>query len=77
MADAVGAALVGQKTPDGYYNVERMLGSLARAGVPLGACSTCMDARGLTDERLIPGCHRSSLPGLTDWTLWADKVISW
>ncbi len=32
MADAVVAAKVGQKTPDGYYNVERML-----KGAPLPA----------------------------------------
>jgi uncharacterized protein involved in oxidation of intracellular sulfur len=35
-----------------------------------------MDARGLTDEALIEGVHRSSIAELTDWTLWADKVIS-
>jgi uncharacterized protein involved in oxidation of intracellular sulfur len=28
MADATGCALAGQKTPDGYYNVERMLKGL-------------------------------------------------
>lgn len=32
MGDGVNCALAGQKTPDGYYNVERMLKSLARRG---------------------------------------------
>jgi uncharacterized protein involved in oxidation of intracellular sulfur len=32
MADAVLCAKKGQKTPDGFYNVERMLKSLARRG---------------------------------------------
>jgi uncharacterized protein involved in oxidation of intracellular sulfur len=32
MADAVYCARKGQKTPDGYYNVERMLKSLAKRG---------------------------------------------
>ena len=43
MADAVLAAKSGQKTPDGYYNVERMLkGVLAGKGQVL-FCGTCMD----------------------------------
>jgi uncharacterized protein involved in oxidation of intracellular sulfur len=32
MGDAVACARHGQKTPDGYYNVERMIASLARRG---------------------------------------------
>ena len=32
MGDGVNCAVAGQKTPDGYYNVERMLKSAARRG---------------------------------------------
>ena len=32
MGDGVSCAARGQKTPDGYYNVERMLQSIARRG---------------------------------------------
>jgi uncharacterized protein involved in oxidation of intracellular sulfur len=32
MADAVFCARQGQKTPDGYYNIERMIKSIARRG---------------------------------------------
>jgi uncharacterized protein involved in oxidation of intracellular sulfur len=32
MGDGVNYAWRGQKTPDGYYNVERMLQSIARRG---------------------------------------------
>ena len=32
MGDGVQCAVAGQKTPEGYYNVERMLASLARRG---------------------------------------------
>jgi uncharacterized protein involved in oxidation of intracellular sulfur len=35
-----------------------------------------MDARGLTDELLVDGARRSSLEEATDWTIWADKVVS-
>lgn len=32
MGDGVNCASAGQKTPDGYYNVERMLRSLSKHG---------------------------------------------
>jgi uncharacterized protein involved in oxidation of intracellular sulfur len=76
MADAVRCAQLGQKTPEGYYNIERMLTGLRVKGVPIGACGTCMEARGMGDEALIEGAHRSSMAELTAWTLWADKVVS-
>jgi uncharacterized protein involved in oxidation of intracellular sulfur len=31
-ADGVGCAIAGQKTPDGYYNIERMVKALAHRG---------------------------------------------
>ena len=76
MSDAVRCAQLGQKTPEVYYNIERMLAGLRTKGVPIGACGTCMDARGMGDEALIEGAHRSSMDELTTWTLWADKVVS-
>ena len=76
MADAVRCAQHGQKTPEGYYNIERMLTRLRVKGVPIGACGTCMEARGMGDEALIEGVHRSSMAELTAWNLWADKVVS-
>lgn len=75
MADSVGCAKSAQKTPTGYYNLERMLKSLVQIKVPIGACGSCMDARGVTESDLIEGAHKSSMEELTDWTIWADKVI--
>lgn len=75
MADAVGCATAGQRTPDGHYNLERMVLALVRRGAAVGLCGTCMDARGVTEERLVPGTHRSTLEELADWTLWADRVL--
>jgi uncharacterized protein involved in oxidation of intracellular sulfur len=34
-----------------------------------------MDARGLGEERLVPGAQRSSLETLADWTLWAERAL--
>jgi uncharacterized protein involved in oxidation of intracellular sulfur len=74
MADAVACAKVGQKVPEGYYDVQLMLGKVARRG-ELGLCGTCMDARGLRDDELIEGARRSTLALLADWTAEADKVL--
>lgn len=76
MADAVLCAKPGQKTPEGYYNVERMLRGLATKEAQIGACGSCMDARGMSDADLMPGAHHSSMGELTSWTLWADKVVT-
>lgn len=76
MGDAVGCAVRGQKTPDGYYNVERMIRAIAQKGGTVGCCGSCSDTRALTEEARVEGAHRSSMDELTDWTLWADRVVS-
>ena len=74
MADAVFAAKSGQKTPDGYYNLESMIKSVIRhAEVVL--CGTCMDARGIADGELMAGAARGTMPKLAQLTLEADKVL--
>lgn len=74
MADAVVCARRGQKTPDGYYNLERMLKPLARKGAVL-LCGTCMDARGMTDDDMQEGARRSTMDELAAATAAADKVL--
>lgn len=75
MADAVACAKKGQKTPDGYYNLERMLKRFASGAHKLLLCGTCMDARGLTDLELLDGARRSSMDELARATAAADRVI--
>lgn len=74
MGDATACAKKGQRTPDGYYNLERMLKPVVRKGRVL-LCGSCMDARGLCDEEILGGCQRSSLDALTKLTLEADKTL--
>jgi uncharacterized protein involved in oxidation of intracellular sulfur len=76
MADAASCAVKGQITPTGYYNIERQLSYLETKNCPIGVCGTCMDARGITQEMLVKGAHRSTMIELTQWTVDADKVIS-
>ncbi len=75
MADAVSAAKAGQKTPDGYYNIERMLKRLLAAKGQILLCGTCMDARGLTGADILEGARRSSMDELATATLGADKLL--
>jgi len=74
--DAVGCAMANQKLPDGYYHLDRMLQSVVRHGGEVGCCGTCMDARALPEAGLVEGARRSTLEEVTDWALWADKVVS-
>ncbi|MCL4250180.1 MAG: DsrE family protein [Anaerolineae bacterium] len=76
MADAVTCALPGQKTPDGYYNVERMLHGLVRKGAQIKACGTCADARGLRELPLVEGAQLSTMSQLATWVAEADKVLT-
>jgi uncharacterized protein involved in oxidation of intracellular sulfur len=75
MGDAASCAVAGQKTPDGYYNIEKMLKVVIGQGGDIAVCGTCMDARGLTVEKLTEGCRRSTMAELGDLTLAADKVL--
>ena len=75
MGDAVTCAIAGQKTPDGYYALDRMLKGFARHGGHIACCGTCLDARGLTKEHLIDEAPRSTMEELAAWTVEADQVL--
>lgn len=75
IGDAASCAIAGQTTPNGYYNIERMIKGLAAKGARIGICGTCMDARGIRPEMIIEGTHRSTMDELTRWTTEADKVL--
>jgi uncharacterized protein involved in oxidation of intracellular sulfur len=75
MADAVSCAKKGQKTPEGYYNIERMLKRFTVGSHRILLCGTCMDARGLTEAELMEGARRSTMDELAQATATADKVL--
>lgn len=75
MADAVIAAKAGQKTPDGYYSIERMLKRVLAGKGQVLLCGTCMEARGLTDAEMMAGARRSTMDELAATVLAADKVL--
>ncbi len=75
MGDGAACAKADQQTPNGYYNIERMLRAVTNKRGEIGVCGTCMDARGLAPDELADGTKRSTLDELTEWTQWADKVL--
>ena len=76
MGDAVTCAVAGQKTPDGYYTLGRMLESFARHGGRVACCGTCLDARGLTQDHLVDAAARSTMDELAGWVVEADRVLT-
>lgn len=76
MADAASCAVAGQVTPNGYYNIERMLKLSINKGTKVKICGSCADARGLKNVQLIEGAEISTMAELTEWVVDSDKVIT-
>jgi len=76
MGDSVLSAKKGQKTPDGYYNMEKMLQSLVKRGVEVKTCGACIDARGIKEIDLVEGVQRGSMKILATWIKESDRVLS-
>lgn len=75
LGDAVVAAKKGQKTPEGFYNMERMLRRVLAGKGEVLVCGTCMDARGFADAEALDGATRSTMDALAAATAAADKVL--
>ncbi|WP_309604954.1 DsrE family protein [Phenylobacterium sp.] len=75
MGDAILAAKAGQKTPQGYYNLEHMLVRVVLAKGRVLACGSCMAARALADGELVAGAQRSTMDALAEATAAADRVL--
>ena len=76
LADAVTCALPNQSTPQGYYNIERMLKAGINRGAEVKACGSCTEARGIRGLALIEGVEISSMSQLAAWTIAADKILT-
>lgn len=76
MADAVTAALTGQTTPEGYYNIERMLKRVLLGNGRVLLCGSCVEARGLRAETLLEGAEVSSMTELADCIAVADRTMT-
>ncbi len=75
MADAANCAIANQNTPNGYYNIERMLKLSLNKGAKVKICGSCADARGLKNLALLEGTEISNMAELTGWVVDSDKVL--
>jgi uncharacterized protein involved in oxidation of intracellular sulfur len=74
LGDGVVNGVRRQSPADTSYNVQEMLRMLGPS-VSLGACRTCLEARGIDDQSLVEGVQRRTLDDLRDWTEEAEKVL--
>jgi uncharacterized protein involved in oxidation of intracellular sulfur len=75
MADAVSCAVPNQNTPQGYYNIGRMLKSILAKGGKVKACGSCVDARGIRELKLIDGVEISNMRELAQWSVDSDQAF--
>jgi uncharacterized protein involved in oxidation of intracellular sulfur len=76
LADAVFCSLPDQKTPEGYYNIERMIKSDIRKGGKVKSCGSCSEARGIDKIPFIEGAALSNMKEFSNWTAECDKVLT-
>ncbi len=76
LADAVFCGLPNQNTPNGYYNIERMLKAVIRNGGTVKSCGGCSEARGIDKIQFIEGVELSNMKEFAQWTVDCDKVLS-
>jgi uncharacterized protein involved in oxidation of intracellular sulfur len=76
LADAVFCGLPNQNTPDGFYNIERMLKSVILKGGEVKSCGGCSKARGIDKLEFIDGVALSNMKEFAQWTLECDKVLT-
>lgn len=77
MGDATGGAKAGQSVPKGYYNFESLLRLMLSYGGTVGACGTCLEARGIGEGDLLEGVEVCTLQTLTDWIQRVDRVLNY
>lgn len=75
MADATNCAIVNQTTPNGYYNIERMMKLSLNKSAKVKICGSCAEARGLKNAQLIEGTEISTMAELTNWVVDSDKTL--
>jgi len=76
LADGVFCGLPNQKTPDGFYNIEKMLKYVINKGAEVKSCGGCSKARGIAELPFIEGVQLSTMSEFTQWTVECDKVLT-
>lgn len=75
MADAASCAVSNQITPNGYYNIERMLKLSLNKDAKVKICGSCADARGIKNLPQVEGAEIRTMAELAQWVVDSDKVL--
>ncbi|MCG9755311.1 DsrE family protein [Shewanella insulae] len=75
LSDAVTAVLPRQQPGEGY-NLQQMLEIVLAQGAEVKYCTSCVQARGLSELSVIEGCIEATMDDLALWLLESDKVIN-
>ena len=76
LGDGVTCGIAGLNPAHADYNPQELFRAVASSGAPIAACGTCMEARGIASETLIPEVRRSTMDELVSWAEECEKVIS-
>jgi uncharacterized protein involved in oxidation of intracellular sulfur len=76
ISDAVTVGLVNQPSAQAGGGLQQMLEELVGHGAQIRLCRTCALVRGIADLPLISGVSIGTLSELAEWTLAADKVVT-
>jgi uncharacterized protein involved in oxidation of intracellular sulfur len=76
MADTVNCAIANQTTPNGYYNIGRMLNFSLIKGAKVKICESCADAKGLKKAQVIEGIEISTMAEFINWVVDSDKILN-
>ncbi len=77
MSDGVICSIPNETTPNGFYNIEKMMEAVIQKGGKIWLCTTCGEARGLKTLKLIEGAEWSGMKELTQWIADSDKIINY
>lgn len=76
LADGVNCVIPNQLTPNGYYNIERMLKLATNKGTRLLLCGSCLEARGLKNIPLMEKAEISTMAELAIRIMESDRVLT-
>jgi len=76
LEDGVDAGKENQDTHGKNYNLETLTKELLAKEVPFVACSTCIDACGISKEKMIDQIAPGFMSNLADWVKTSDKVLT-
>lgn len=75
MSDSVIAGISDQQ-PAKEYDIQPMLKTLISQNAIIKLSKTCMEKRGMKDILLLKGIELGTMEELAEWTLNADKIIT-